>query len=640
MISTDSLQFVKGIGPKRIQALNLIGINSISDLLYYFPYDYLDRSKIVKIEKLKNFINKNEEVTIVAEIFRQETRRTRNGKKIFILTVKDETGFLPCLYFHGAHWLSKMFNVGDVLALSSFVEIDKYNRPQFIHSEHDRLFAIDDDDKTNWKEKLNTGAIIPKYHLNEELRKVGIEQRQLRKIMRDALNRYLNSVEEYLPRAILNERALLNLQSAISHLHFPDSLENKNHALKRIKYDESFYFQLLIAFRKKEIEEDRNGINCKSKNILNKKLLSELTFNLTSAQQKVISEISHDMSSTKPMNRLLQGDVGSGKTIVSFFAMLSAIENNLQVALMAPTEILAEQHFATISHFAKNLNLNIRLLVGKQSKKLRSDILEDIGRGSAQIIIGTHALFQKHVVFENLGLVVIDEQHRFGVSQRAQLREKGKSHPHLLVMTATPIPRSLAMTLYGDLDISTIDEMPKNRKKIKTAIRFDKDKVKIYDFIRKEISEQKQAYIVVPLIEESEKVNYKSAIDEFENLQKNIFTDLKLGLLHGKLSSDEKRIVMEKFAKNKINILVSTTVIEVGIDVANATVMMIEDAEKFGLAQLHQLRGRVGRGTEQSYCILISKLDEKIKTTYSENKKKISKELKLQKKIRDNGCDQ
>jgi ATP-dependent DNA helicase RecG len=382
-----------------------------------------------------------------------------------------------------------------------------------------------------------------------------------------------------------------------------------------LKFDELFYFQLLMAFRKRELKGELKGIQFKLLRSMTAKLKESLSFELTNAQSRVIQEIHNDMMQPVPMNRLLQGDVGSGKTIVALFAMLTAIENGYQCALMAPTEILAEQHWRSIKNFLKDIPVNIRLLVGGQKKKLREDVLEDVRRGTANIVIGTHALIQEHVQFANLGFVVIDEQHRFGVSQRALLREKGqpaggtqagKQNPDVLVMTATPIPRTLSLTVYGDLDVSVIDELPKGRKEIRTAVRFDKDKTKIFNFVRTEVKKGKQAYVVYPLIEESEKIDLKAAVKEFEYLSTKIFPEYTLGLLHGRLSSEEKDELMQRFKKNEIQILVATTVIEVGIDVPNATIMIIENAERFGLSQLHQLRGRVGRGAEQSYCILIT----------------------------------
>lgn len=361
-----------------------------------------------------------------------------------------------------------------------------------------------------------------------------------------------------------------------------------------------------MAYRKRELKGELKGIQFKLMRTLTAKLKESLPFELTAAQDRVIQEIHNDMVQPVPMNRLLQGDVGSGKTIVALFAMLTAIENGYQCAIMAPTEILAEQHWRSIRNFLKDIPVNIRLLVGGQKKKLREDVLQDIRSGTANIVVGTHALIQEHVQFANLGFVVIDEQHRFGVSQRALLREKGKQNPDVLVMTATPIPRTLSLTVYGDLDVSVIDELPKNRKQIRTAVRFEKDKAKIFDFVRAEVKKGRQAYVVYPLIEESEKIDLKAATKEYEYLSGKIFPEYTLGLLHGRLSSEEKDDMMQRFKKNEIHILVATTVIEVGIDVPNATIMIIENAERFGLSQLHQLRGRVGRGAEQSYCILLT----------------------------------
>ena len=377
-------------------------------------------------------------------------------------------------------------------------------------------------------------------------------------------------------------------------------------ALGRLKFDELFFFELLMAYRRREIKGALKGISFSVKSELARRLLSGLSFELTGAQRRVINEIMNDMSQAVPMNRLLQGDVGSGKTIVALFAMLVAVENGYQCALMAPTEILAEQHFFTLKNFLGDVPVHVRLLIGGQKKKLREDILEDIGRGSANIVIGTHALIQEKVHFANLGFVVVDEQHRFGVAQRALLRGKGKENPDVLVMTATPIPRTLSLTLYGDLDVSIIDELPKNRRPVKTAIRTEREKKKVYAFVKDELRRGRQAYIVYPLIEESEKIDLKAAIAEFDKLKENDFSEFTLGLLHGRLPSEEKDDLMVKFKSKKIDILVATTVIEVGIDIANATIMIIENAERFGLSQLHQLRGRVGRGADQSYCILLT----------------------------------
>lgn len=601
----ESLLAVKGVGPKRAAALREIGIDSIPKLLYYLPRDYLDRSRITKIRDLTKLIEGGNEVTVIGSVFRQEVKRTRRGKQMFFLTLKDETGYLTSVFFAGVQWYRDAFEVGEILAVSSVPELDKLGRPQFIHPEFDRLKTKDDEDTTDWNSLLNTGAIIPKYSSSEELRQVGLDNRGFRRIMRNALQENVNAVVDHLPGDLLERHRLLDLRSSLKKVHFPKTYEQRDQGLTRLKFDELFYFQLLMAYRRRELKGELKGIAFRIKSDLARQLLSSLPFELTEAQRRVIKEISEDMGNTQPMNRLLQGDVGSGKTIVALFAMLVAVENGYQCALMAPTEILAEQHFFTLKNFLGDLPVNIRVLIGGQKKQLRTDVLEDIRRGSANIVVGTHALIQEQVEFAKLGLVVVDEQHRFGVAQRSLLRQKGKENPDVLVMTATPIPRTLSLTLYGDLDVSVIDELPKNRRPVKTAVRTGKDKTKVFDFVRKEIERGRQAYIVYPLIEESEKVDLKAAIAEFEKLSRDEFSGLRLGLLHGRLPSEEKDALMRKFKGKEIDILVATTVIEVGIDVPNASVMIVENAERYGLSQLHQLRGRVGRGADQSYCILL-----------------------------------
>ncbi len=601
-----ALQYVKGIGPVRAAALKEIGIDTVEKLLNYLPFDYLDRSRIIKIKDLQKYVEPGNEVTIIGTVFRSETKHTRNRKKIFFLTLKDDTGYLTCVFYQGTEWYQNAFEAGEILAVSAVPEVDKFNRVQFIHPEFDRLKTKDAEDETDWNSLLHTGAIIPKYSSSEALRAVGLDNRGFRKILRNAVQNNISTIIEHLPRSILQKYSLYGLQSALQKIHFPKSYEERDHALRRLKFDELFYFQLLMAYRRRELKGELKGISFNTKSALAQSLRAVLPFELTKAQQRVIEEIFSDMHASTPMNRLLQGDVGSGKTIVAVLAMLVAVDNGVQAALMAPTEILAEQHWRSLKNYFSELPINIRLLVGAQKKKLREDILEDIRRGSAQIVVGTHALLQEHVEFANLGFVVIDEQHRFGVAQRALLREKGKLNPDVLVMTATPIPRTLSLTVYGDLDVSIIDELPKNRKEIRTAVRTEKEKEKIFAFVRAEVQKGRQAYIVYPLIEESEKVDLKAATAEYEIFRTKIFPDFKIGLLHGRLSSEEKDALMQQFKKRTIDILVATTVIEVGIDIANATIMIIENAERFGLSQLHQLRGRVGRGAEQSYCILLT----------------------------------
>ncbi|HLP16690.1 MAG TPA: ATP-dependent DNA helicase RecG [Bacteroidota bacterium] len=604
--STLPLQAVRGIGPMRAAALKDAGIDSIEKLLYYFPFDYLDRSRITKIHDLPKFVAAGAEVTVIGAVYRTEVRYTRMKKKMFFLTLQDDSGFLTCVFFRGAEYFKNAFEPGEVLAVSSVPEFDKMHRVQFTHPDYDRLSMKDPEDDTDWSSLLHTGAIIPKYSSSEDLRNAGLDTRGFRKILRAAVRSYLNVLSEHLPDDIRRKFQLNDIRTAVSQMHFPKSYADREQALRRLKFDELFYFELLMAYRRRELKGALQGIRFRTESELEAQMIARLPFVLTDAQKRVISEIKTDMASPAPMNRLLQGDVGSGKTIVALAAMLIAVDNGYQAALMAPTEILAEQHWRSIRQVLELLNVNVRLLVGAQKKKLRTDVLEDIRRGTAQIVVGTHALLQEHVEFANLGLVVIDEQHRFGVAQRATLREKGSSNPDVLVMTATPIPRTLALTVYGDLDVSVIDELPKDRKEIRTALRADKDKEKIHAFIRAEVARGRQAYIVYPLIEESEKIDLKAATAEYERFRTEIFPELRVGLLHGRLASEEKDDLMMKFKRREIDILVATTVIEVGIDVPNATIMLIENADRFGLSQLHQLRGRVGRGADQSYCILLS----------------------------------
>jgi ATP-dependent DNA helicase RecG len=597
---------VKQIGPKRAGALAEIGMHSVQDLLYYFPFDYLDRSSIVKIRDLRKYVNAEKPVTVIGEVFRQELRRSRKSNvQVFFLTLKDETGTVTCAFFRGLQWYKNAFEQGEMLAISSYPEIDKLGRIQFAHPEFDRLKGAEEEDEPDWGKLFNTGSIIPKYSTSADLREIGLDSRGFRRVIRNALKSHLHTVEEIIPEEIRSRLGLQPLRMDLEQIHFPSQSENLDSARRRLKFDELFLLQLMLAYRKRRIGQEQKGVSYSMESELARTLAANLPFELTKAQRRVVNEIAGDMKSSKPMNRLLQGDVGSGKTIVALLAMLVAIDNGYQVAFMAPTEILAEQHFRTLTGYLKSLPVTVRLLIGGQRKKLREDILEDIRSGRASLIVGTHALVEEQVKFSKLGLVVIDEQHRFGVLQRATLREKGLN-PDVLVMTATPIPRTLSLTVYGDLDVSVIDEMPANRKSIKTGMRSEADKEKVYQFVRKEIARGRQVYIVFPLIEESEKIDLKAATTEFEHLQSTVFPESRLGLLHGRMKAEEKDDIMLRFKAGEIQVLVSTTVIEVGIDVPNATIMIIENAERFGLSQLHQLRGRVGRGADQSYCILVA----------------------------------
>jgi ATP-dependent DNA helicase RecG len=545
-------------------------------------------------------------VTVIGEVFRKELRRSRRSNRlVFFLTLKDETGTVTCVFFQGVQWYKDAFAEGELLAVSAYPDFDKLGRIQFTHPEFDRLKGAQEEDEPDWGKLFNTGSIIPKYSSSAELTSVGLDSRGFRRVIRNALKSHLHSVEEIIPEEIRSRCGLLPLRMALEQIHFPSQSETLAAARKRLKFDEHFFLQLMLAYRKRRIGQEQKGITYTIESGLARSLVEHLPFELTKAQRRVVKEIAGDMNLSKPMNRLLQGDVGSGKTIVALLAMLVAIDNGYQIAFMAPTEILAEQHFRTLIGYLKDLPVTMRLLIGGQKKKLREDILQDITAGRANLVVGTHALIEEKVTFAKLGFVVIDEQHRFGVLQRATLREKG-FNPDVLVMTATPIPRTLSLTVYGDLDVSVIDEMPANRRPIKTGLRTESDKEKVYQFVREEIAHGRQVYIVFPLIEESEKVDLKAATTEFEHLRSVVFPKYRLGLIHGRMKSEEKDDIMTRFKAGEIQILVSTTVIEVGIDVPNAAIMIIENAERFGLSQLHQLRGRVGRGADQSYCILIA----------------------------------
>jgi ATP-dependent DNA helicase RecG len=503
-----------------------------------------------------------------------------------------------------------MFHEGELLALSGRPQIFGHT-VQFTHPEFDRLSRSDDDEGIDWGKALHTGSIVPQYRSTEELKAVKLDSRGFRRILKNLVEQESARQREILTPDILRRCSLYPLGRALSSIHFPPTMIELEQARRRLKFDELFFLQLLLAFRRREIRSLSQGISFDTKSAHARRLVDSLPFQLTRAQKRVIREIACDMESDKPMNRLLQGDVGSGKTIVALIAMLIAIDSGYQAAFMAPTEILAAQHYVTLTNILGNMGITIRLLLGGQKQKVRNDILEDVRKGQAQIVIGTHALIQEQVQFASLGLIIIDEQHRFGVVQRVTLREKGRN-PDVLVMTATPIPRTLSMTVYGDLDVSVIDELPKSRKPITTVIRSELERPVVYEYVRSELKKGRQVYVVYPLIEESEKIDLEAAKKNYGLLKDEVFPDYSVGLIHGKMTSEERSAIMHEFRSGKISVLVATTVIEVGIDVPNATIMVIENAERFGLAQLHQLRGRVGRGTEQSMCILLGKVFNKI----------------------------
>ena len=582
------IKYIRGVGPKRATALATAGIDTVNDLLHYYPRRYLDRTTVKSIHELK----KGDQATMVGTVEVCGERQARK-RKLFQAVLSDGTGMITLVWFNGVKYIKNAVQKGDRLAIHGKVEF--YNGFQIVHPDFDKLDSDAD--------PINTGTIIPLYPLTAELKKVRIDHRSFRRIIKENEEMF-SIIEDHFEESVLSEQKLIPLQTALQHIHFPESRKNLLAAMERLKFDEHFFLQLLMALRKKSYE--KIGTNALTKSGPHvQQIETELGFELTAAQQKVIQEIRIDIARPKAMNRLLQGDVGSGKTIVAILVAAAAVANGVQVAVMAPTEILAHQHFESFKNQLNKVHISCALLVGKQKVTERKQILEAVKDGKINVVIGTHALIQAEVEFKNLGFVVVDEQHRFGVVQRGILLQKG-SHPHLLAMTATPIPRTMAITYHGDMDLSIIDEMPKDRKPVITKIVKEDRLQNVYKFIREEVQAGRQCMVVYPLVEETEKSDLAAATEGFEALQ-NIFKGIKIGLIHGRMKKEEKDAIMDAYAKNEINILVSTTVIEVGIDIPNASVMLIEHAERFGLTQLHQLRGRVGRGSSKSYCILVER---------------------------------
>ncbi len=584
--------YVKGVGPKRADALEYSGIKTFSDLIYRFPRRYLDRSTITPIVKLKV----GTEATIVGKVFSQNLVKTRR-RSFYQVLIGDESGQIKCIWFNGVKYIKDAFKTGDIVAMSG--RIDFFNGPRLIHPDYDKLEAGE------W-DPIHTSRIVPLYPSNTYLKKVGLDSRGMRRLLRPILEQLPLSFDEILPESIISKYELAEINDALRQIHFPESIESLNRARRRFKFEELFFLQLLLAVKRQGIKAAKKPFKYESPGPLLKKIYEKLSFELTEAQKKAIHKIWDDMKSPEVMNRLLQGDVGSGKTIVALLCASIAIGNGFQVAVMAPTEILAEQHYRNLKVLGEPAGLEPRLLIGGQLKKERKKILGEIESGSISLVVGTHALIQEGVEFKNLSLVIIDEQHRFGVAQRGKLIGKGLN-PDVLVMTATPIPRTLSMTLYGDMDVSVIDQMPAKRGKIITKIVNEDRLADVYKYIEEQVKKGNQAYIVYPLIDESEKLDLQAAIQGFEYLKKNVFPDLNISLIHGSMSPAEKDEIMKYFTNGTVNILVSTTVIEVGVDNPNATIMLIENAERFGLTQIHQLRGRIGRGEKNSVCILVER---------------------------------
>ena len=582
-------EFLKGVGPHRAAALRSIGIENLQDLLEFRSRRYLDHSDIRQIRDIEI----DENVTIAGEIISKQI--IRYGKRRLVLRVHDGTGVLEAVWFNQAGFFEKIFKEQMTVAFSG--KVARYKTWQMVHPDFDII--------SDQREQLNTGQLIPLYPSTQELKKVGLSNYTFRRIFSQALERHGNNIPETLPASLIKRYRLFSRKDAYRQMHFPESIEHLHQVERRFKYEELFYLQLLIALRKHFYSSPETGIPMSLPDTTFNDLIGALPFALTGAQKRALQEIRSDLESGQPMNRLVQGDVGSGKTVVALLGMQLAVAGGYQAAIMAPTEILAQQHYNNIRNLLPDKKIRINLLIGSLKASEKKVVQRRIAEGDVEIVVGTHALIQEGVDFKNLGFVVIDEQHRFGVMQRGELIDKGQK-PHVLVMTATPIPRTLALTIYGDLDVSVIDEMPPGRQEIRTFWRTEDRLPLVYDFLREHLKKGEQVYVVYPLVEESEKLDLKAATETYHSLQKEVFPEFQLELLHGRVKAGEKEQIMERFKKGKTHMLISTTVIEVGVDVPNATIMLIEHAERFGLSQLHQLRGRVGRGKQQSYCILIT----------------------------------
>ncbi|MEQ9439597.1 MAG: ATP-dependent DNA helicase RecG [Cyclobacteriaceae bacterium] len=587
------IDYLKGVGERTGNLLREeLNIHTFGDLIQHYPFRHEDRSQFHKIADIHEDMPY---VQIIGHIRKAEVVGT-GPKKRLVAIFADDTGEMELVWFKGINWLLDK--------LKSFVDYVAFGKPSrfgqkynMAHPEMELLASVD----------RENGQLFPVYHSTEKLKRGRMDSRTIARLQKTLMEKAYEQIPETLPDALIEHYRLVPKRDALRNIHFPESINCLEKATFRLKFEELFYVQLrLLKLKLARIDKYPGQVFGDTK-LVHEFYEKHLPFELTNAQKRVIKEIYADLHSGKQMNRLLQGDVGSGKTIVAFISMLIAISSGTQVAMMAPTEILAEQHYRSLTPFAQALGLEIALLTGSTGKRGRRIIDEMLQMGTLPILVGTHALLEDRVQFKNLGLSVVDEQHRFGVAQRAKLWNKnaGDVYPHVLVMTATPIPRTLAMTLYGDLDVSVIDELPAGRKPIKTLHRFEKNRLRVFGFINEQIQAGRQVYIVYPLIEESEKLDLKHLEDGYESIRR-AFPDVPVSCVHGRMSGADKDYEMHLFVKGTTKVMVATTVIEVGVDVPNATVMIVENADRFGLAQLHQLRGRVGRGAEQSYCILMT----------------------------------
>ncbi len=600
----QTILYLKGVTAQRAALLQSeLGIKTKADLLSFFPFRYIDKTTFYKINELKN---SNSEVQLVGKITAIKTIQQKKGSRL-VAAFTDNTGTIELVWFKGIKWLKDSLKVGVPYVIYGKVSLfnRKFNMP---HPEMDLLSA--------YKKKLQS-SMQPVYPSTEKLTNKGVSNKVVRTLIQNLFEEY-PVISESLPQYLLTEEQFIGKKEALLNVHFPKSQELLAKAQERLKFEELFFIQLQLL-RKKLINKTKikGFVFEKVGDYFNEFYTHYLPFNLTNAQKRVLREIRKDVASHAHMNRLLQGDVGSGKTIVALLSMLLAIDNHFQATLMAPTEILATQHFNGIKDLLGELPIHIELLTGSTRVKKRREIHQQLENGTLHILIGTHALIEEKVKFKNLGIAIIDEQHRFGVAQRSKLWKKNMLPPHILVMTATPIPRTLAMSVYGDLDISVIDELPPGRKEVKTVHRYDSNRLSVFKFLKDEIAKGRQIYMVYPLIEESEAMDYKDLMDGYESVSREFpKPKYQISIVHGKMKPADKEFEMNRFVNGETQIMVATTVIEVGVNVPNASVMIIESAERFGLSQLHQLRGRVGRGADQSYCILLSsyKLSEEAKT--------------------------
>lgn len=590
-----ALVYLKGVGPERARLLKEeLQLRTYQDLLHFFPNRYIDRSRFYPINELPQ---NNAEIQIKGRITAISFVQQKRGKRM-VATFKDHTGQMELVWFRGHQWIRDQLKINEDYVIFGRLNWFK-GKASMPHPELEL--------EQNFQKNLKI-SFYPIYPSTEKLINKGISQKVIQKMVVQLLQTQSQAFSETLPKALLNQYKLISKNQALRQIHFPDDQHQLTRAQMRLKFEEFFYMQMQLVLKNVQRKQKIKGhLFEKVGSNFNNFFTEHLAFELTEAQKRVIKEIRLDMGTGRQMNRLLQGDVGSGKTIVALLLMLIAIDNNYQACLVAPTEILAQQHYQSLSAQLKKINLTVALLTGSTPKKERESIHQGLQNGELNILIGTHAVFEDTVQFKQLGLAIIDEQHRFGVAQRAKLWQKNEMPPHVLVMTATPIPRTLAMSVYGDLDLSVIDELPPGRKIVKTLHRTDANRLKVFAFLREQIALGRQVYIVYPLIQESSKLDYKDLMDGYESLSRSFPTpDYQISILHGQMKSEDKAYEMERFVQGKTQIMVATTVIEVGVNVSNASVMIIESAERFGLSQLHQLRGRVGRGADQSYCILMT----------------------------------